>query len=98
MAVGFPTDAQTINAVAAQTILNLREGFAQIVRLKQYLDGETDQELVDNSDGLWDMNDVAVLNSAITDLYNLHRVALGQQTQENPSDFFYFAREITGIQ
>lgn len=93
---GFSTDRATIDANAGQVILTLRENLDRVGRIKAWLDGRTDASLVEMG---WTPDEVATLKSAFTALDHLRRVAAGQATQPEASDFFFFfAGRLTGIQ
>lgn len=93
MAVGYPWTKQSVDARAGHLVLTLRESLNGIQRLHEQLAGKTTQDLVEMG---WTEEEVAVLKSAFVDLDRLARVAAGEETQAQPSDFWWFARHIVG--
>lgn len=92
---GFSTDKATVDAVAGQVVVTLRDNLARAVRIKAWLDARTDADLMAQG---WTSDEVAVLKSAFTDLAKLAQVADGQAVQAQASDFFFWADRLTGIQ
>lgn len=93
MTVGYPRDKQTIDNRAGRLAKVLRDTLDDVTQFKAWLDTQTDQALT----GLgYSTDDVALLKSAFTDLSKLAAVAHGQQTQADPSDFFFWASHLIG--
>lgn len=95
MSVGFPVDKVTIDQRAASLAWQLRSTFEQIALVKGWLDTQQDTDLQALG---YSANDVAVLKSAYTDLNNLGKVAHGQQAQASANDFFFWAKNLLGVQ
>ena len=94
MAVGFPTGKQDIDSRAGFLALTLRDALRDVKTLKGWLDGKTEQDLMDLG---YTSGEVATLKSAYTDLAKLADIAAGQATQAEASDFFWFAKHLTGL-
>ena len=95
MAIGFPANKPEIDIRAGQVVINLRTALEDIARIKTWLDGKPDAELIDLG---YTSDEVTVLKSAFTDLDSLRKVATAQQGQAEPNDFLFFARRLTGLQ
>jgi antibiotic biosynthesis monooxygenase (ABM) superfamily enzyme len=95
MSVGFPTDKGTVDQRVASVAWQLRSTFEQVATIKAWLDTQTDQDLIDRG---YTSGEVAVLKSAYTDLDNLGKVAHGQQAQSPANDFFFWAKQLLGVQ
>lgn len=94
MSVGFPTTKNDIDGQAGRLGLALRDGFRQVNDMKVYLDSLQDSDLT----GLgYSAGEVTILRAAVTDLYNLGRVANAQQAQAAANDFFFNARKLLGF-
>jgi hypothetical protein len=94
MAVGFPTDKDTIDAQAGQIIFTLRETLERAQRVKEWLDGTPNADLEALG---YSANDVSILKSSYNDMDRLARIAEGQEVQASPSNFFFWARHLTGL-
>jgi hypothetical protein len=94
MSAGFPIDKPTLDARAGWLVQQLRDTLEQIVTVKSVLDGLDEAALEAMG---YTADDVATLKSGFTDLSNLAAVAHGQQAQPQASDFFFFAKRLTGL-
>lgn len=94
MTVGFPNTKNDVDGQAGRLVLALRDGFRQVNDMKVFLDGLQDSDLTALG---YAAADVTTLRAAITDLYNLGRVANAQQTQPAANDFFFNGRKLLGF-
>jgi hypothetical protein len=94
MAAGWPADKNTIDQRAGQVVIALRQALDEVVGFKSFLDRTPDPTLaaLGYSEG-----DIATLKSGITDLATLRALAHAQATQPAPNDFFFFAKNLTGV-
>jgi hypothetical protein len=95
MALGFPTDKNTVDQRCASVALNLRETLNQVANIKIWLDGQTDATLLALN---YSQTEVNTLRSAYTALDNLRKVATAQGTQAVANDFFFDAKKLLGLQ
>ncbi len=94
MAVGFPIDRGVIDNRCGFLAKQLRDTLAQIATVKAFLDATTDADLIAMG---YSQDDVTLLKSAYGDLAKLSRIAHGQDTQADASDFFWFAKRLVGL-
>lgn len=92
---GYPTTKDVINSRVGGIVVNLRNTFDEVARLKVWLDGQPDADLIARG---FTETEVAEMKSAFTALDNLRKVATGAQAQSQADDFFYWARRLTGVQ
>lgn len=90
---GLSQTQADINARAGAVALSVRQALEAAVAWKAFLDTKTTANLTTLG---FTQSEVDVLKSAATDLYNLSQIAHAQGTQASPSDFFAFARQLTG--
>jgi hypothetical protein len=96
--VGYPINKATIDSRAGYLVKTLRDTLEQAATLKGVLDGLTTQQLVAMGYDETTNQEVSVLKSALTDLYNLGRVANGQAAQSPANNFFFWAARLTGVE
>lgn len=94
MAVGYPVTKAGVDAQAMQLVLDLRNTLEQIAKMKVWLDGQSEADLIALGYTGGEGGEVALLKSSFTDLANLHKVAIGQQSQAEANDFLFFARRL----
>lgn len=94
MAVGWPADKTTIDQRAGQVVIALRQALDDVAAFKAFLDRTPDNTLTALG---YSSEDVATLKSAITDLAKLRDLARAQATQPAANDFFFFAKQLTGV-
>jgi hypothetical protein len=95
MSVGLAVTKAEIDARAGDLARNVQRLAGDAVTLKGYLDGTTEQALVDLG---YSTNEVAVLNSAITDLHQLLvQIGSGVEALAAPKDFTTFLRQLWGV-
>ncbi len=95
MPVGLPVTKQEIDARAGDLTRNFQRLAGDTATLKGYLDGATEQVLIELG---YTSNDVAVLKTAINDLDQLFiRIGYGKEALAAPKDFTTFARQLWGV-
>lgn len=94
MAVGWSSDKLSIDSQSGQLVFDVRESLRKVAEFKDWLDQQTDQQLVDRG---YAAGDVTVLRAAIFDLDKLHQIAHGQAQQVGNNDFFFNADKLTGV-
>jgi hypothetical protein len=99
MSVGYPADKATIDQRVGALAFNLRATLDQIQTVKTWLDSQTDAQLNNlGYSGSASSGDVQTLRNSFTDMDNLRKVARGLQAQPAASDFFFNAKNLTGLQ
>jgi hypothetical protein len=96
MSVGFEVTKQSLDNQVGSAVVTLREAFDRFAPIKQWLDATADAVLEAAPYG-YTSGEVAILKSAVTDMANLAATAHGERAQATPSDFFFFADQLTGI-
>lgn len=92
---GIPVNKDIINGRAGYLVKTLRDTLAEVGRLKAYFDSVGTPGLT----GLgFTTDEAALLGSAFGDLDKVRRIANGQDTQAEASDFFFWAKRLTGIE
>lgn len=94
MAVGFGADKAAIDARAGHHAMTIRDTLDEAARVKTWLDGKTEAELVALG---YTATEVATLKSAYTDLDNLRKIANGTQAQPTASNFLFWAARLVGL-
>ncbi|GAA1915380.1 hypothetical protein GCM10009775_04840 [Microbacterium aoyamense] len=94
MAIGFSRTKQDFDQRAGSIALQLRDTLAHATRFRALLDTMTEQDLINLG---YDASEVAILKSAFTDLDNLGKIANGQSTQAQANDFFFWAKQLVGV-
>lgn len=93
MTVGFPNTKNDIDGQSGRLVLSLRDNFRQVNDMKVYLDSLQDSDLTALG---YTAGEVITLRAAVTDLYNLGRIANAQQAQPATNDFFFNGRKLLG--
>lgn len=96
MSVGIPVgkfDVDNTSGTLARQISSWAEGVVKFQ--EEYLAGATEEQLILLG---YTPEDVALLKSAITDLYQLANVYYGKASQAEAYDFRTFASRLVGIQ
>lgn len=94
MTVGYSTDKGAIDARAGGLVVQLRNTFEEIARFKGWLDGKTDANLIARG---YEQEDVDLLRASFASLAKLERVGRGQDTVPNADNFFFHAKNLTGV-
>ena len=95
MSVGLAVTKQEIDQRAGSLALTFQRLAGDTATLKGYLDGATEQALVDLG---YTSNDVAVLKTSVTDLEQLLiRIGYGKEALPAPKDFTVFLRQLWGV-
>jgi hypothetical protein len=94
MAVGFPQGKNEVDNRAGSAVVTLRTALDSVHGLKTFLDGKQDTDLT----GLgYSQAEVTTLRAGITDLDNLYKIAHALGTQPAANDFFFNAKNLTGV-
>jgi hypothetical protein len=88
MAAGFIPTKAALDQRLASVVVAGESWLEDVQRLKTWLDGQSEQDLVTLG---YSSGDVAELKSAATDLDNLRKVGYGQSTQAVANNFFFWA-------
>jgi hypothetical protein len=90
---GYPITKDIINSRAGYLVKTLDDTLDGIVTLSDYLDGNSADDL-----GLgFTPEEVTLLRAAFTALAKLSDIAHGQDVQAQASDFFFDAKQLTGL-
>jgi hypothetical protein len=94
MSVGFPVSKAGIDDVAGNLALNLQRNLDSIRQFKAWLDNKTPVELQGYG---YSEEEAVLLKDSFTDLDALAQVASGQRAQGQANNFFWNAKNLTGI-
>lgn len=95
MSVGLPVTKQEIDSRSGDIARTFQRLAGDTATLKGYLDGATEQVLVDLG---YTTNEVAVLKTATADLEQLLiRLGYGKEALPAPKDFTVFLRQLWGV-
>jgi ABC-type transporter Mla subunit MlaD len=95
MSVGLPVTKQEIDSRSGDIARTFQRLAGDTATLKGYLDGATEQVLLDLG---YTSNEVAVLKTAISDLEQLViRIGYGSEALASPKDFTVFLRQLWGV-
>lgn len=95
MAVGISVTKEALDRAAGKSVLQLHSVFETIEKVKSYLDGRSDADLI-SSFG-YTQDEVTLLKTSFTALDKLRRIAGGQATQADADNFFFWADQLTGL-
>lgn len=95
MTLGYPQGKAQIDSKAGALALTVRNTLRDIAAFKTFLDGKTDQNLLDLTYTQTEIND---LRAAVTDLNKLGLIANAQATQPAASNFFFNAVKLYGVE
>lgn len=94
MAVGIPVQKADVDNRAGGLVVQLRNDLAACVQFKGWLDSVNDAFLT----GLgYTAGDITLLRGSFTDLVALSNIAHAAGTQPAANDFFFNARNLTGV-
>ena len=94
MAVGFGQSRTDIDNRAGTLAVGLRNTFRDIQNFYQFLQGKTDQQLLDLG---YVAAEVTLLRNAFTDLRNLQRIYNGNDALPSAYDFTTNAKQMQGV-
>jgi hypothetical protein len=94
MTTGFDITKDVVDNQAGVLVVQLRDTFRDVERLKLWLDENDDAALTALG---YTPAKITLLRGSIGDLAKLGRIAVGADTQPAPSDFFFNARRLTGL-
>jgi hypothetical protein len=94
MSIGFPQGKEDINQRAGQVAVQLRDDLLRANQLKAFVDGKTDAQLLALG---FVQGEVDTLRASATDMNNLFLIAHAQGTQASVNDFFFNAKNLTGV-
>lgn len=93
--VGLPVTKSEIDARAGDIARGFQKLAGDAATLKGYLDGATEQTLIDLG---YTSNDVAILKAATNDLDQLLiRIGYGKEALPTAKDFTTFVRQLWGV-
>ena len=96
MAAGYPINRAVIDSRAGYIVKTLRETLDMAITLKtNVLDGLDTTALQALG---YSAAEAADLKSGIADIVNLAATARGQRAQSPATDFFFFAKKLTGVE
>jgi hypothetical protein len=94
MSVGLTVSKGEIDSRAGDIARRFQQGFEDVLTMKLYLDGTTEQALIDLG---YTANEVAVLKTAWADLAQLGEIWVGAAALATPKDFRVFVKQIWGV-
>ena len=95
MSVGFQTSKQDVDSKSGSICRMIAAWADETIKFQEgFLAGATEQQLMDLG---YTTDDVALLKSAISDMYRLAHVYQGVAAQSPAYDFRTFASRLTGV-
>lgn len=94
MAAGYAIDKTTLDNHVGNIVSQLRQTFSDIRQLKTWFDENNDAVLTALG---YTAADITLLRNSVTDLHKLTQISAGLAVQPAASDFFFFARRLTGL-
>lgn len=91
---GYGTTRGEIDSRVGVVAIQLRDLFAQIRIVQEYLASQTNQNLIDKG---YTQGDVDIIKSAYTDLDDLRKIYEGLINLPDARDFRTFTKQLTGI-
>lgn len=91
---GYAVNQQVIDNRVGALVVQVREVLEDVQRVNTFLADQTDADLEAMG---YTAEEVTTLKSAFTDLDKLSDIANGQGVQAAPSDFFFHAKNLTGL-
>jgi hypothetical protein len=95
MTVGFPAEQGQINNKAGSLAMALRDTFRDIKDFNDFLNGKDEAALVALG---FTTDEVTLLKASFVDLNKLGLIAIGQEVQPAPNDFFFNAKNLLGVE
>lgn len=95
MSAGYqPAEKREIDQAVGNTIVQVREAFANVSRLDAWFDVTEDSVLTGYG---YNSGEVETIRAALNALAKLAAVSLGQDTVIEADDFFFHGRKLTGF-
>lgn len=94
MTVGYPVDKGNIDSRAGEIAVGVRDALDRATRFSAWLDGKTVSELEGYGYTTAEAN---LLKASFIDLAKLNQVATGKIGQPGANDFFWNAKNLTGV-
>jgi len=94
MAIGLAVSKSELDSRAGELARGFQKQFGDVLTLKGFLDTKTESDLTAMG---YTAQEVAVLKTAMTDLFTLASIWSGQASQTSPYDFRQFVRQLWGV-
>jgi hypothetical protein len=91
---GYPVNRQVLDNRVGALVVQVREVLEDVQRIHAFLAAELDADLVTMG---YTQGEVDLLKSSFTDLDKLARIANGSAVQADASNFFFWAKNLTGL-
>lgn len=95
MAAGFDVTKADLDRRMGSAVVGLREAFAQISRIQEYLGRMTEEDLTAMG---YSVEEISLIKSAFNDLVALKSVAEGDEAHPDATDFFAWGSKLTGLE
>jgi hypothetical protein len=94
MSVGYPAGKANIDARAGFIAQSVRDALDEAVRFKAWLDERSVADLVALG---YTADEAGLLKASFAELTELSDLARGRRSQPSPSDFFWNAKHLMGV-